>query len=244
MDLFKERKENFWYDSTSNENQSELKILNIINKSGSLKSFLESIEPYMDIFRMADTILELGAGSGWASCLIKKLFNKKRVFSSDINEDAITGTKEWEFTFDSKLDEKIVCDSCNIPVHDETIDVVFCFQAAHHFKKFNKTFMEIHRILKPNGYCLFLHEPSCRKYIHKISYIRVNLKTPGTGEDVLIYKKIEAIAKKTGFQEVNIYFRPSLINRKPIPMIYFYILNKIKILNKILPTTVDFFIKK
>ncbi|MCL2722153.1 MAG: class I SAM-dependent methyltransferase [Treponema sp.] len=226
------------------ENQYEHKILNIVNKSTTISAVFESIEPYRDIFRKADTLLELGAGPGWLSCLIKYLFREKRILSSDIDKDAVAGMENWENTFDVKLDDKIVCDSCNIPVQNESVDIVFCFQAAHHFKKFKKTLSEIHRILKPNGHCIFLHEPSCRKFFHKIAFIRVNIKTPNRGEDVLIYKKIECIAKETGFGEVKINFRPSILNRKPVPFIYFFILNKIKILNRILPSTADFVFRK
>lgn len=224
--------------------ENEFRILNIVNKSKTISAVFESIEPYKDIFRKGDTILELGAGSGWLSCLIKYLFREKRVLSSDIDKNAVTGMENWELTFDVELDDKIVCDSCNIPVQNESIDIVFCFQAAHHFKKFKKTLFEIYRILKPNGYCIFLHEPSCRKFIHKIAFIRVNLKTPGKGEDVLIYKKIEHIAKETGFREVKINFRPSLVNRKLAQFIYFFILNKVKFLNGILPSTADFVFRK
>jgi hypothetical protein len=76
------------------------------------------------------------------------------------------------------------------------------------------------------------------------AYKRVNKVRPEVPEDVLRYKEILNIAKETGFNKVKIIFRPILTNRRPFETIYYYIMGKIKFLQKILPCTGDYFLKK
>ena len=212
----------------------------LTGKSGDLKVFLEQINPYEDLFSQASTILEIGAGQGWASCILKKKFPNICIFCSDLNEPSVNF---WEEIFKIKLDNSMACNSNNIPMDNSSVDILFCFSAFHHME-YRNTIKEAYRILKPGGHCLFFHEPSCRKYIHRLAYMRVNKKRPNAGEDVIIYKDILAFAKEEGFREAKAVFRATLGNRRPLETIYYYIIGKIKIFQRILPCTMDYILKK
>jgi ubiquinone/menaquinone biosynthesis C-methylase UbiE len=239
-----EEQENEYWKNSLYENPNNFSLENIANKSGNFRVFLEEISPYEGLFSQADTILEIGAGQGWSSCILKKKYKNKQFFCSDLSEYAIASVKYWEELFKVKLDKCIACKSYDIPLDNSSVDIIFCFGAFHHFRDYQNTLKEAYRILKPNGYCLFLYEPSCRKYIYQFAYKRVNKLRPEVPEDVLVYKEILNTAKEAGFYETKIKFRPILTNRKPFETIYYYIMGKINILQKILPCTGDFILKK
>jgi SAM-dependent methyltransferase len=196
------------------------------------------------LFFQAGTILEIGAGQGWASCMLKKKYANKQIFCSDLSEYAIASVKYWEELFKIKLDKTIVCKSYDIPLDNASADIIFCFAAFHHFRDYQNTLNEVYRILKPNGYCLFLFEPSCGKAVYSLAYKRVNKLRPEVPEDVLRYKEILNTAKEAGFRKAQIIFRPILTNRRPLETIYYYIIGKIKFLQKILPCSGDYFLRK
>ncbi|MDR2445869.1 MAG: class I SAM-dependent methyltransferase [Treponema sp.] len=239
-----EKRENEFYKNSQIESPYNFSIYNIANKAGDIKVFLEELDPYKEVISKAERVLEIGGGQGWASCILKKMYNDKQIICSDLSEWALESLKYWEEMFKVRINKSMVCKSYEIPLDNASVDLVFCFQAAHHFREYYGTLSEIHRILKPDGYRLLLHEPSCRRYIHKLAYKRVTRIRPDLPEDVLIYKDILCMAEEIGFQEYKIMFRPILTNRKPIPMIYYCILGKIKFLSQLLPSMGDYLFRK
>jgi len=239
-----EKKEIEFWKNSEYESPSNFSIETVVYKLAEAKIFLEKIKKYEDFFKNSNNILEIGAGQGWASCILKKLYPHKNIYCSDISKYAIESLKHWEKLFQVKVDKEIVCNSYKIPLPDNCMDTIFCFQSAHHFRKHEKTLKEIYRVLKPMGHCIYLFEPSCKSYIYKPAYKRVNRKRPEVPEDILIYKNILNLANNAGFQKNKIQFSPTLTNRGPFETIYYYILQKIKFLQKLLPCTADYFFQK
>lgn len=233
----------FWKNSIY-ENPDIFTIPNIVYKLSEAKIFLKKIEKYKNYISNSLTVLEVGAGQGWASCIIKALHPTKKVIASDISSFAIEGAKHWEKLFSAEIDHKIVCKSYEIPLEDNSVDLVFCFQSAHHFVKHKETLAEVYRVLKDGGHAIYIHEPSCRKFIYKRAHERVNAKRPAVPEDVLVYKEITNFAKELNFKKVELFFEPDLSNRGPLQTIYFYVLKKLPILQKIFPTSVDYLFEK
>ena len=213
-----------------------------IEKLSTARKFLDKVNKYDYIFRSSSSIIELGGGSCWASYIVKKLFPNAFVVGSDIAQAAIDSHKLWEPVINCKIDDAYACTSYNIPFPDESFDLVFCFESAHHFGKHKRTLEEIKRILKPNGCALYLGEPGCRSYIYPLAHKRVN-RRQDVAEDVLVYKNIASIAQSIGLK-TEVIFSPSLIDRHPKETLYYYVLNLFPTLQKFLPCTVDFKFRK
>jgi len=239
-----EKKEIEFWKNSEYESPSNFSIQIVAHKLAEARIFLEKIKENEHFFKNSNSILEIGAGQGWASCILKKLYPYNDIYCSDISKYAIESLKHWEKLFQVKVDKEIICKSYKIPLPDNSMDTIFCFQSAHHFCKHRKTLQEINRVLKSEGICMYLYEPSCKKYIHKLAYKRVNAKRPQVPEDVLIYKNILKFANEAGFQKNKIKFSPILTNRDPFETIYYCILKKVKFLQKLLPCTADYFFQK
>src|ERR1700727_1022015 len=151
---------------------------NLANKLSELRWLLPKFSLYNQKFREAHSVLEVGAGEGWASCVVKRLYPEHSVAASDISESAISGIDKWEKVFECPVNTRFPCKSYAVPLPDNSVDLIFSFQAAHHFVLQLDTLREAARLLRPGGTCLYLHEPSCRKYIHPIAKWRVNRKRP------------------------------------------------------------------
>lgn len=209
-----------------------------IQKLSSARKLLGKVSNYDDIFSSSSSIIELGGGSCWASYIVKKVFPNSSVVGTDIAEAAINSHQLWEPIINCKIDDARACTSYEIPFPDESFDLVFSFESAHHFGKHKKTLEEIKRILKPNGVALYLNEPGCRSYIYPVAHKRVNSRPDGVAEDVLVYKNIASIAQSIGLDS-EVVFTPSLIDRGPKETLYYYALNLFPMLQNILPCTID-----
>lgn len=190
--------------------------------------------------------MELGCGQGWASCLLKSLFKDKYVCGSDISEYAIKSICNWEYLFKCKIDNAFPCKSYNIPLPDNSVDLIFCFGAAHHFVRHRKTLREIHRVLNKGAACLYLFEPSCSKLFYPLAKNRINKLRPNIPEDILISSKMKEIGSELGFN-VKIFHDSSLRNEQNDTIckhLYHEMLNRSKMLQSILPCSSDYvFIK-
>jgi SAM-dependent methyltransferase len=76
-----------------------------VDKLGMTPVGVALIKRYGDTFEGSSTVLELGAGTGWASCLVKHLYPTLHVTATDISPDAIAQTGIWERVFDVHIDE-------------------------------------------------------------------------------------------------------------------------------------------
>lgn len=234
----------FWNNAKSrSENADWFTIENLANKAADVEILLIKIKNHAELIGHSRTILEIGGGQGWASCVFKSLFPDKIIHASDIGEDVISYIKYWEDIYKVKIDDSFACRSYDIPLPNESVDLVFCYNAAHHFADIQGTLHDVYRVLKEGGACLFLQEPSCRKYLYPLASRRVTKKRPEVPEDVLVFKDIERMGKAEGF-DVEFRFDPLLLRRTPKEMIYYYVLSKIKPLQSLLPCGADYVFKK
>lgn len=234
---------NFYRDDKDESPESD-SINNLINKMGDCAVFTSLLEKYASVFTGTKKVLELGGGQGWASGVLKKQFPDCSVTLTDISEYAVASRHKWERIFNTKIDNAYACRAYDIQEDPSSIDVVFCFAAAHHFTNMDDSLREIYRVLKKGGHCLFLHEPSTSPLLYKQAYRRVNRNRPIVPEDVLIYPKLKKMAEKAGFS-AGVDFNPALIKRGPVEMIYYLVLNRLPFLQKILPCTANYhFVKQ
>lgn len=241
MDLQKkEQAEIDFWKTAEHENPHSDSILNLAVKTSAAKVLWECVQKFPSAFSSASRILELGGGQGWAACTIKKLYPEASVVATDISEHAIASLPKWERIFNVKIDHSYHCQSYATQENANSVDIVFCYSAAHHFVKHKKTFLEISRILKPGGKCFYFFEVACSKLMYPMAYKRVNRMRPDDViEDVLIYTELLSLARRLGF-EATAHFYPTTETRAPLAMMYYYLLGKVAFLQKILPCTINF----
>ena len=228
----------YWRNSPQERPGSEA-VENVISKLVNARVLLHKLERHRDSFANAHHILEIGAGQGWASCIVKRMWPKAHVTACDISPYAIESVGLWEDIFSSRLDDAFAAKSYALPSEPASFDLVFCFEAAHHFVAHRRTFLEMARVLKPGGRCLYLHEPACPRALHWAARARVNRKRPEVPEDVLVFSKIEALAAAAGLQ-CETRFDPTTLNRGPTETVYYSVLGGARPLQRLLPCTADF----
>jgi SAM-dependent methyltransferase len=199
---------------------------------------LEKFDTFGEYLRDARTVLELGGGQGWVSCMIAHEFPGAQVIASDIATDAVRSLPEWERILKVSLPGGLTCKSYEVPVRAQSIDVVLTFAAAHHFGRHRRTLQELKRILAPSGRVLYLHEPACRKFLYDPAVARVNRKRPVVTEDVLRYREVERIAADCGLR-ARVIHSPTTTYRRPVETIYYLVLQRIAPLRTLLPCSVD-----
>jgi|tagenome__1003787_1003787.scaffolds.fasta_scaffold20870141_2 SAM-dependent methyltransferase len=224
----------YWRDA-ADERPGPLSVPNVVNKMLDAARFLEFFGTYRSLFR--GNVLELGAGQGWASTLLKRLAPEVRVIATDISEFAIASVPEWERLWSVKLDGYYACLSSRTREADSSLDLVFCFGAAHHFSDMPASLREIRRILKPAGAALFLYEPSSPAYIYPLAKWRVNRIRPAVPEDLLIRRDLIALAREAGLR-VEIANCFSTIGRPLTSALYYRLLSVVPGLTRIVPCAI------
>jgi len=233
----------YWKKSPT-ENPYQFSVRNLQNKLKETVILKNKIKYYNNYFQKSSKILEIGAGQGWASCILKIKFPSKKIIMSDISEYAVQSLKYWEKHYGIKVDQSIVCNSSKLPFNNGSLDLIYCFSSAHHFGKMLETLQEIRRVLKKGGICLFLCEPTCKKYLYKIALWRVNKIRPYVWEDILHVDEMIKYGKSAGFKNIQVNFIPDLSNKNVIKKIYYFILSKMTFLQYILPSSVDYIFEK
>ena len=112
----------YWRDSEHESPESD-SIYNIINKMGEAVVFVDCINRYLDRFRVAEKILEIGAGQGWASCIYKRMFPKAHITTTDISPFAIKSLEKWEHIWNVKIDDAYACKSHETQENTSSIDL-------------------------------------------------------------------------------------------------------------------------
>jgi SAM-dependent methyltransferase len=227
-----------WKQSPRENPESDI-VTSFLKKAGEALILLDLIARYRPVFERARTILELGAGQGWAACMVKRVFPEARVVATDISEYAIASVWKWEYLCQVRLDGSSASLSYELAEPNDSLDLIFCFASAHHFGAHRRTLREVARVLKPGGTCLYLYEPTCPQYLHTLAHRRVNRIRPAVHEDVLVYRKIQSIATETGLR-CQVDFYPSVVNRRLGPLLYYSALGRAPFLQRLLPCTANF----
>ena len=240
---FQEREIEYWRESEHESPESD-SIYNLLNKMSDVPVFMEVLERYRPFFaRPGIRVLELGGGQGWSTCLVKRLFPSANVTLTDISPFAIESAHKWESVFQTKLDAAYACTSYSIREPDNSLDLIYCFAAAHHFRAHRRTLAEMQRVLRPGGSAIYLYEPSCPRAWYGIAYRRVNRIRPAVEEDVLVWRRLLAIAREVGLK-ASVDFHPSTLRRRPVAALYYASLSVLPFLCRLLPCSANFVFTK
>lgn len=228
----------FWR-TDPDERPGPLSLANLTNKMSEARVLLQKLTRFSEFFEGARVILEIGAGQCWGSAIVKRLWPTAKVLACDISPDAVASAKRWQAVLGAHADEVLACRAYALPILEASVDLVWCFAAAHHFRAHRRALSEVRRVLRPGGVCLYLHEPTCARWIYGVARRRVNLKRPEVPEDVLKFGQIMKLARGQGlFATAQI--DTTQLNRGPLEGIYYWALSKVRPAATVLPCTRDF----
>ncbi len=232
----------FW-DNDPFERPGSDALENLLNKGVDASTFREIVAQFSGQFAASRRIVEVGGGQGWASCILKRLYPAAHITLSDAVPSAIVGLAIWERVFDCKLDAATAAPAQAIPIPDESVDLVFCYAAAHHFVDHDAALVETYRILRPGGWCLWLYEPTSSRMLHRAAEARVNRKRPDVHEHVLVPSIVLSKARCAGFTAAVEYW-PNTLRRGRFESIYYLLLSFVRLLCPILPCTAHFALQR
>jgi ubiquinone/menaquinone biosynthesis C-methylase UbiE len=104
-------------------------------------------------------VLDIACGSGYGTKLIAQ--NAKKVYGIDIDQETVNYAKE---NYRAKNIIYKVGSATDIPLGDNSVDVVVSFETIEHIDDYEKYLQEIKRILRPGG-VLVLSTPNDDEYI-------------------------------------------------------------------------------
>lgn len=120
------------------------------------------------------SVVDVGCGYGHSMAKLSQRFSPDKLIGLDIDEEMIAATALNNHRKGINAD-LIHCSSDNIPLAENSIDLVFCHQTFHHIIEQEKAIREFYRILKPGG--IFLFAESTKRYIHSF-IIKLLFKHP------------------------------------------------------------------
>lgn len=142
----------------------------LLHKKDRVLYFYEEILPKFDF---AGKVLEVGAGTSWASALIKKKYPQNLVVATDISPYALERGVEVVKLLDSSVDFHIACNAERMPFADGYFDVVISNATIHHFPDPQQGVREIWRVLKRGGRSCALGEVAAGALFKSILTSRV-----------------------------------------------------------------------
>lgn len=159
--------------------------------------------------RVAGSVLDMGAGTCWATAKLSQLDRVKEVVAVDMSERFLTSTGVRIIRHYKGDESKIkfcVSSFNHVPFDNNTFDCVFLIAAIHHSLSPAKTLLEANRILKDEGVLIVIESPApvIRLKGRRSHSIRVSRET---GATELCYTKgdLEYLIRWAHFDRVACY---------------------------------------
>lgn len=156
---------------------------------------LSILMSYLRDFPLKGSILDVGAGAGWTTEWIKKC-GYENVIWMDISRH-YTGVVAERL---GKRAGCIVGDMEYIPLDENSVGCVFCFDALHHTDDPQKALNEFHRVTRKT---LLLNEPSGDHSLHAKS--KNNVKEYGVTEKGFTLKEVHVMLRNAGFLNIRVW---------------------------------------
>lgn len=161
----------------------------------------------LPLLRFEGRMLEIGAGSCWASALIKKTNPSLKVYAMDISFHALLKGKGISRTLGSEIDYYIVGDIENMPFRGNLFDVILGKAVLHHLVDPLRGLLEIWRVLRPLCCYIGLEGASSRffaPFVQRITGANKREQQYGIIENIYSLNDWEKFLAKAGFKDVSI----------------------------------------
>lgn len=146
-----------------------------------------------------EKILEIGASFSYAS------FKFAQKGCNAVATDISNYLKVSNLFVKKAYFDRMFSDMHNIPFIDNTFDIVFGAAVLHHSKDLKKVFMEIHRVLKPEGRLVLINETS-RGMLERIHPVYKEMEEKGYGDTAYTLAEWRKSARAGGFKKARIDF--------------------------------------
>ena len=157
-------------------------------------------------------IVEFGAGVGWLSAALWQM--GCHVICVDPSEAALQlaretfGERRPHLMWSEAMATTALTDGHRLPVPDESVDRVICYDVFHHVPNQEEILREFHRVLTPGGIACF-SEPG--RYHSTTTHSQDEMAHYRVLENDVILEEVWALAKRIGFTDVIV--QPSLDSR-------------------------------
>lgn len=153
--------------------------------------------------RPDDLMLDLAAGSCWATELLSRL--GVRTVSIDLSTEMLRRGRQ-RLAADTRLVFAhqagfVTARAQSLPFATETFDGVLCMNALHHLPSYADALREIHRVLKPGGRVVF-SEPGTAHAEQPLSQFR--MREEGILEKNVSLPALHQLAFAAGFTQVRV----------------------------------------
>jgi SAM-dependent methyltransferase len=171
---------------------------------------LSGLHPYPNM-----TILDFGAGTGWASRYLNQLGFE--VISLDVSHTALRKGEEMRTRYPvlgNQPEQRFLhFDGRKIDLANESVDRIWCIDAFHHVPNQLEVLKEMYRVLKPGGIAGFA-EPGPNQSKDPCS--QLEMKNYKVLENDIVLEEVFKQAQQVGFidQKVDCYTTPTM----PIPL--------------------------
>jgi ubiquinone/menaquinone biosynthesis C-methylase UbiE len=154
-----------------------------------------------------DNVLDLGCGAGWATRVLAQKASRGIVLGVDLSDRMIQQARSGSRNPHNAL--FLVADASGIPCYQGYFNKVLSVESMYYYPELEKTFSEVHRVLKPGGKAFFLSSYYQENtYAHEwAKHIDIPVRLLGTDEYV-------AALKKSGFAAVT---HRRIVDSTPLP---------------------------
>lgn len=178
----------------------------LLHKKDRILYFHERILPN---FNFSGKVLEIGAGTCWASALVKKKYPNSLVVATDISPYALEKGIGVAKLLESHVDYRIACDAELLPFADEYFDVILTNATIHHFLDPQRGVCEMWRVLKRGGRSCALGEVAAGTLFNNILTSRLGpagkrAKTFDIEERVYSLKEWKQFFGLCGFKDITV----------------------------------------
>ena len=217
----KQQKEHEYFVNSPTESSQAPIYKSVIEKTQSIQFFNDIMNKYNLSFNKS--ILELGGGYGYLSCFIKMKQPDIQVTFTDVSEEAVKKSKQYEEFFNIKLDKKVVTSAEQTPFEDNSFENILFFASFHHVQEPQKALNECYRILNPGGNIYLFMEPSCPPYLSAL--FRKYVNRDEVEENFYTASQYKTFAQKAGFNVKSYNYKNFLYRWRLKATIYYMALN-------------------
>jgi ubiquinone/menaquinone biosynthesis C-methylase UbiE len=128
-----------------------------------LERALDDLERLMKRRRRHPIIVDVGCGWGRSFKLLNERFDAQHLIGVDV-DPVMLAASAAEAARHGVVVEFKCASSSQLPLADQSVEMIFCHQTFHHLIDQESAIAEFHRVLTPGGQLLFAE--STRAYIH------------------------------------------------------------------------------